>query len=102
MKLEVPCVTREDGGRLLFECDDESFNTKMCDGEVIRVVKPKRGERYPTFHIRFEEVDQTSDMQPLAYVQEYGITFPLSFQEFIAHKPKTYTKLFNFRALPFC
>jgi len=51
LKLKVPCVTRGDGGRLLFECDDESFNTKMCDVEVIRVVKPKRGERYPTFHI---------------------------------------------------
>jgi len=44
LKLKVPCVTWGDGGRLLFECDDESFNTKMCDVEVIRVVKPKRGE----------------------------------------------------------
>ena len=51
LKLKVPCVTWGDGGRLLFECDDEFLNTKMCDGEVIRVVKPKRGERYPTFHV---------------------------------------------------
>ena len=46
LKLKVPCVTWGDGGRLLFKCDAESFNTRMCDREVIRFVKPIRGERY--------------------------------------------------------
>ena len=78
LELHVPCDTwlnlKEEEARNFFGSD---YDRGYVKGNVIKAISKK----FPTFVVRFESLDLTSDKQPLSYVLKYGQNIPCKFFE---------------------